>query len=134
MKNCLSYFHLLSFHNKRFTTLISEHKTWIFPWRNWDLIKTEQSSYQQCYSTHCNFESTTTESNNDGTPIYISKSLNYKLRKNLEVYKSKQLGSTYNGNLNIEKVVKNTHLRSFQNSLVTTLQTSWILLFQKTEL
>ena len=42
-----------------------------------------------------NFEFTSTECSNGGTAIYIKKGLNYKLRKDLEIYKSKQLESTF---------------------------------------
>ena len=37
-----------------------------------------------------NIEHTPTESSNDGTLIYIKQGINYKLRKHLQVYKSKE--------------------------------------------
>ena len=42
-----------------------------------------------------NFEFTATECSGGSTAIYIKKGLNYKLRKDLEIYKSKQLESTF---------------------------------------
>ena len=41
-----------------------------------------------------NFESTSTESSTGGTAIYIKKTLSYKLRKDLIIYKPSQLEST----------------------------------------
>ena len=53
-----------------------------------------------------NFEFTGTECSNGGTAIYIKKGLNYKLRKDLEIYKSKQLESTFiEVNLKNEKIL-----------------------------
>ena len=42
-----------------------------------------------------NIEHTATESSNDGTLLYIKQGINYKLRKDLQVYKSKELESTF---------------------------------------
>ena len=42
-----------------------------------------------------NFEFTPTESNNGGTAIYIKKRLNCKLRNDLQIYKPKELESTF---------------------------------------
>ena len=42
-----------------------------------------------------NIEHTPTESSNDGTLIYIKQGINYKLRKHLQVYKSKEPESTF---------------------------------------
>ena len=42
-----------------------------------------------------NFEFTPTECNNGGTALYIKKRLNYKLRNAIQIYKSKQLESTF---------------------------------------
>ena len=53
-----------------------------------------------------NFEFTATECSNGGRAIYIKKGLNYKLRKDLEIYKSKQLQSMFTEvNLKYKKVV-----------------------------
>ena len=41
-----------------------------------------------------NIEHTPTESSNDGTLLYIKQGINYKLRKDLQIYKSKELEST----------------------------------------
>ena len=85
-----------------------------------------------------NFEFTATESSNGAIAIYIKKGLNYKLRKDPEIYKSKQLESTFiEANLKNEKVVIGCiyrHPWNFQNSITTTLQTSWILFLQKLKL
>ena len=52
-----------------------------------------------------NFEFTIAEYNNGGTGISIKKDLNYKLRKDLGIYKSKQFESIFiEVNLNNEKV------------------------------
>ena len=42
-----------------------------------------------------NIEHTATESSNDGTLLYIKQGINYKLRKDLQIYKSKELESTF---------------------------------------
>ena len=42
-----------------------------------------------------NIEHTATESSNYGTLLYIKQGINYKLRKDLQVYKSKELESTF---------------------------------------
>ena len=42
-----------------------------------------------------NIEHTPTESSNDGTLLYIKQGINYKLRKDLQIYKSKELESTF---------------------------------------
>ena len=41
-----------------------------------------------------NIEHTPTESSNDGTLLYIKQGINYNLRKDLQIYKSKELEST----------------------------------------
>ena len=43
----------------------------------------------------CNIEYTPTECNNGGTLLYVKKGINYKLRKDLQIYKPKQLESTF---------------------------------------
>ena len=42
-----------------------------------------------------NIEHTPTESSNGGTLLYIKQGINYKLRKDLQIYKSKELESTF---------------------------------------
>ena len=42
-----------------------------------------------------NIEYTPTEYNNGGTLLYVKKGINYKLRKDLQIYKPKQLESTF---------------------------------------
>ena len=42
-----------------------------------------------------NIEHAPTESSNGGTLLYIKQGINYKLRKDLQVYKSKELESTF---------------------------------------
>ena len=76
-----------------------------------------------------NFEFTATEFSNGGTAIYIKKGLNYKLRKDFEIYKSKQLESTFiEVNLENEKVVTgcihrhpSMELLEFNNDYLTNL-------------
>ena len=87
--------YLLSFHIKQFKTLISEHDTFFGVIEA--KLRLNKASLNSVIVPECNFKSTTTESSNDGTPIYIKKGLNHKLRKNLEKYRLKQLKSTFNG-------------------------------------
>ena len=42
-----------------------------------------------------NIKHTPTESSNGGTLLYIKQGINYKLRKDLQIYKSKELESTF---------------------------------------
>ena len=42
-----------------------------------------------------NIEHTPTESSDGGTLFYIKQGINYKLRKDLQIYKSKELESTF---------------------------------------
>ena len=95
----------LSFHIEELTTLISEHNL------TFDIFGVSETKLNQAplYSTIIpgyNFEFTATECSNGGTAIYIKKGLNYKLRKDLEIYKSKQAVSIFIAvNLKNEKVV-----------------------------
>ena len=43
----------------------------------------------------CNIEHTPNDSSNGGTLLYIKQGINYKLRKDLQIYKSKELESTF---------------------------------------
>ena len=48
-------------------------------------------------------EKTTTEASKDGTLLYISEELNYKTRKDLQIYKAKELESTFIEIINKER-------------------------------
>ena len=90
-KNCLFFpFEYL------FTTLISEHKLMfdIFGVSETKL-RLNKAPLNSIIIPGYNFEFTANECSNGGTAIYIKKGLNYKLRKDLEIYKSKQLESTF---------------------------------------
>ena len=96
----------LSIHTEELTTLISEQNLTFDVFRvsktNLRLTKAPLNSVK---IPGYNFEFTATEYSNGGTAIYLKKSLNYKLRKDLGIYKSKQLESTFiEVNLNNEKV------------------------------
>ena len=110
-KNCLSLFHLnitsLPFHIEELSTLISEHNL-IF-----DIfgvsetkLRLNKAPLKSVIIPGYNFEFTATECSSGGTAIYIKKGLNYKLREDLEIYKSKQLELTFiEVNLKNEKIV-----------------------------
>ena len=110
-KNCLSFFHLnissLSFHIEELTTLISEHNlTFDIFGVSETKLRLKKAPLNSVIIPGYNFEFTATECSNGGTAIYIKKCLNYKLRKDLEIYESKQLESTFiEVNLKNEKVV-----------------------------
>ena len=92
LNNSKNVFHLnissLSFHIEELTTHISEHNL------TFDIFGVSETKLR-LNKAPLNFEFTATECNNGGTAIYIKKGLNYKLRKDLEIYKSKQLESTF---------------------------------------
>ena len=112
----------LSFHIEELTTLISEHNL------TFDFFGVSETKLR-LNKAPLNFEFTATECNNSGTAIYIKKGLNYKLRKDLEIYKSKQLEATFiEVNLKNEKIVigcKYRHpsmeLSEFNNNYLTNL-------------
>ena len=87
----------LPFHFAEFSTLLSTYKL------PFDLLGINESRLKinklplthQVQLPDYNFESTSTENNKVGTAIYIKKSLNYKLRKDLITYKPNQLESTF---------------------------------------
>ena len=94
-KNCLSFlkfFSSLSFHTEEQTTLIYEHnlKLDIFEVSETKL-RLNKAPLDPVIIPGYNFKFTATESSNSSTAIYIKKGLNYKPRKGLETYKSKQL-------------------------------------------
>ena len=99
-KESISFFYLnissLPFHLKEFSTLLSTYKL------PFDLLGITESRLRinklpltQVQLPDYNFESTPTESSKGGTAIYIRKTLNYKLRKDLIIYKPNQLDSTF---------------------------------------
>ena len=98
--NNLSFFHLnisyLCFHIEELTTLISEHDL------AFDIIgisecrpKLNKTPLNSVQIPGSNSEFTPTVCNNGGTVLYIKKGLNYKLRNDIQIYKSKQLESTF---------------------------------------
>ena len=110
-KNCLSFFHLnissLPFHIEELSNLISEHNLAfdIFGVSETKL-RLNKAPLNSVIMPGYNFEFTATECSSGGTAIYINKGLNYKLRKDLEIYKSKQLESTFiQVNLKNEKIL-----------------------------
>ena len=99
--NCLSYlFHLnissLPFHIEELSTVISEHNL-VFDifWVTETKLRLNKAPLNSVIIPGFNFEFTATECSSSGTAVYIKKGLNYKLRKDLEIYKSKQLESTF---------------------------------------
>ena len=87
----------LPFYFAEFSTLLSTYKL------PFDLLRINESRLKinklplthQVQLPDYNFESTSTENKKVGTAIYIKKSLNYKLRKDLITYKPNQLESTF---------------------------------------
>ena len=95
-----SFFHLnissLPFHFEELSTLIREHNL------NFDFLgiseyclKLNQNPLTSVQLPGYNIEYTPTECNNGGTLLYVKKGINYKLRKDLQIYKPKQLESTF---------------------------------------
>ena len=58
-------------------------------------LKLNQSPLTSIQLPGYNIEYTPTECNNGGTLLYAKKGINYKLRKDLQIYKPKQLESTF---------------------------------------
>ena len=132
--NCLFFFHLnissLSFHIEELTALISEHNlTFDIFGVSETKLRLNKAPLNSVITPGYNFEFTATECSNGGTAIYIKKGLNYKLKKDLEIYKSKQLESTFiEVNLKNEKVVigciyrhPSMELSEFNNDYLTNL-------------
>ena len=95
-KSCLSFFHLnissLPFHIEELSTFISEHNlAFVIFGVHETKLRLNKASLNSVILPGYNFEFTATECSSGGTAIYINKSLNYKLRKDLEICKSKQL-------------------------------------------
>lgn len=53
--------------------------------------ESEKIGYFQYYLINCTYEHTTTKTSTGEALLYIGKDLNYKIRKDLLIYKSKQL-------------------------------------------
>ena len=53
--------------------------------------ESEKIGYFQYYLINCTYEHTTTKTITGGALLYIEKDLNYNIRKDLLIYKSKQL-------------------------------------------
>ena len=92
-KNCLSYlFYLnissLPFHIEELSTFISEHNS-VFDifWVSETKLRLNKAPLNSVIIPAFNFEFT--ECRSSGTAVYITKGLNYKLKKDLEKYKSK---------------------------------------------
>ena len=91
-KNCLSLFHLnissFPFHIEELSTLISEDNLVfdIFGVSETEL-RLNKAPLDSVIIPGYNFEFTATECSSSGTAVYIEKGLNYKLRKDLEIYK-----------------------------------------------
>ena len=98
--NSLSLFHLnissLPFHIDELDTLLTSNNL------RFDILcisetrlKLNRTSLTSVYPPGYDIEYTTTESSNGGTLIYIKNDVKYKLRKGLQIYKSKELESTF---------------------------------------
>ena len=96
----ISFFHLnissLTFHFEELIVLMAENKL------NFDFLgisetrlKLNRNSLNPISMPGYNIEHTPTESSNGGTLLYIKQGINYKLRKDLQIYKSKELESTF---------------------------------------
>ena len=58
-------------------------------------LKLRRNSLHPISMPGYNIEHTPTETINGGTLFYIKQGINYKLRKDLQIYKSKELESTF---------------------------------------
>ena len=95
-----SIFHLnvssLPFHFEELSTLISERNlNFDFLGISESLLKLNQNPLTSVQLAGYSIEYTPTEYNNGGTLRYVKKGINYKLRKDLQIYKPKQLESTF---------------------------------------
>ena len=96
----ISFFHLsissLPFHFEELSTLITEHNlNFDFLGISESRLKLNQNPLTSIQLPGYNIEYTPTECNNGGTLLYIKKGVNYKLRKDLQIYQPKQLESTF---------------------------------------
>ena len=99
-KNCLPLFYLnissLPFHIEELSTIISEHDLGFDIFGESETkLKLNKVPLNSVILSGYNFQFTTTECSSGGTAICIKKGLNYKLRRDLEIYKSIQLESTF---------------------------------------
>ena len=95
----ISFFHLnnssLPFHFEELSTLITEHNlNFDFLGISESRLKLNQNSLTSIQLPGYYIEYTPTECNNGGTLLYVKKGMNYKLRKDLQIYKPK-LKSTF---------------------------------------
>ena len=95
-----SFFHLnissLPFHFEELSTLISEHNlNFDFLGISESCLKLNQNPLTEVQLPGYNIEYTPTECNNGGTLLYVKKGTNYKIQKDLQIYKPKQLKSTF---------------------------------------
>ena len=86
----------LSFHIEKVSALISEHNlTFDIFGVSKTKLRLNKAPLNYVVIPGYNFEFTATECSNGDAAIYVRKGLKYKLRKDLEIYKSKQLQSTF---------------------------------------
>ena len=95
-----SFFHLnissLPFHFGELSTLITEHNlNFDFLGISESRLKLNQNPLTSIQLPGYNIEYTPTKCNNRGTLLYVTEGINYKLRKDLQIYKPKQLESTF---------------------------------------
>ena len=88
----------LTFHFEELIVLMAENKL------NFDFLgiseirfKLNKNSLNSISMSRHNIEHTPTESSKSGTLLYIKQGINYKLRKDLQICKSKELESTFVG-------------------------------------
>ena len=98
--NNLSFLHLnissLCYHTEELTTLISEHKlTFDITGISESRLKLNKINLNFVQIPGYKFGFTPIECNNGGTAIYTKKGLHYKLRNDLQIYKSNELESTF---------------------------------------
>ena len=95
-----SFFHLnifsVTFHFDELIVLMAENK------HNFDFLDISEiclllnrNSLNPISLLGYNIEHTPTDSSNGGTLLYIKQGINYELRKDLQIYKSKELESTF---------------------------------------
>ena len=94
-----SFFHLnissLTFHFDELLVLTAENKLkFDFLGISETRLKLNRNSLNPISMPGCNIEHTLTDSSNGGTLLYIKQGINYKLRKDFQIYKSKELEST----------------------------------------
>ena len=86
----------LCYHIEELTTLISEHKlTFDIIGISKSRLKLNKINLNSVQIPGYNCEFTPTECNNGATATYIKKELNYKPRNDLQIYRSRELESTF---------------------------------------